>query len=115
MTLQSAGQYQPMTRQEGCLDCLESYACPTTGMSAPTACQLGTVTPPGSILCSTECDYENYYYSSGCKKRTVFCNYNLQYEQPTPNNRTRERTCINLRACNTARMSSETAPVADAP
>jgi hypothetical protein len=84
-------------------------------MSAPTACQLGTVTPPGSILCSTECDYENYYYSSGCKKRTVFCNYNLQYEQPTPNNRTRERTCINLRACNTARMSSETAPVADAP
>jgi hypothetical protein len=104
-----------MKKQDGCLDCLASYYCPSTGMTAPTACPVGTVNAPGSTSCGTECDYENYYYSSGaCRKRTVFCNYNLQYEKPVSNNRTAERTCINLKPCNTARMSAETAPVLDA-
>jgi hypothetical protein len=112
------GQFQPMTQQSGCLDCLESYSCPSSGLTAPTACPAGTITPPGSASCGTECDYENYYYHAGsrtCRVRTVVCNYNLQYEVQTPLNRTHERECRALRACNTARMDRAVYPIMNAP
>jgi hypothetical protein len=103
-TLCPPGKYQSLCVQSVCLDCPENYAC-GNGTIDPVTCPEGTVTPSGSASCGTACDYENYYYSANaCKRRTVFCDYNTQYEVPTPLNRTTERQCINLKPCNTKRL-----------
>lgn len=113
-----AGTYQSLKRQVACLDCPEGFACPSQGTSTPTSCPNSTITPARSILCGTECDYENFFYNPAtrsCQRRRVFCDYGTQYELPTPLNRTSERVCIALTPCNTARYEVPQSPIFGGP
>ena len=102
------GKYQGMGEQAVCLDCLEDYLCARNGTVEPVKCPLGRTNPPGSSFptCGA-CKYEQFFYNAtadACRERTVFCNLETHHELPTPQNRTREATCLPLTTCRTTRM-----------
>ena len=101
------GQFQEQKQQSACIDCPENYNCSASGIAVPQACPLGRTNPAGSPTACGDCDYESYYYNTStktCMNRTVFCNLDTHYEVPTPLNRTQERTCKALTACQTVRL-----------
>lgn len=105
------GTYQPLEQQQACLYCLEDHLCTGSGTFAAIPCPDGRTNPPGSASnCSSDCNNELYYLSTAdnsCKRRTVVCNSETQYEVTTPLNRTQERVCRQLTVCKTVRIQPE--------
>ena len=102
---------------------MENYLCAQNGTITPTKCPDGRVNAAGSSSATCrECDYEYYYMdpaaaanaSRPCTKRTVVCDFSMQYEVPNALNRTRERKCRALTQCKTIRMDG-TSPIDGSP
>lgn len=97
------GKFQPMQQKDFCIDCPENSQCPYSGMSAALDCPTGRINPSGQSACG-ECDYDEYYLSAAtatCVRRTIFCDFDTQYQMPDVSNRTREYQCKTLTACDT--------------